>query len=549
MDFGGIAESGDEGAEEALSGAMQLLEPVTQMKRADRSNDGGGEDAWRRPLDAGRAGPYPESYQHFSIMSPPGLQEQCTPPDQMTWQNGNKTSMSLGGQQYFTPASQSAPPAHVELMGHMAPQPHRVDGGQQSHGLQAPFLQQGWQGQPIAYPPGGQGAAPVHPNPLWHMGQAVPLQQSGYGHYPAQWRYGHQSAQSAMPQPAFHAAAHASPAQSAFPPQSFIAPVGMMPPWGMLPAIATMGLFGQNQLPALDKKSELLGHLELVETTLREMGLLWGEAEFLPEAKGRTRNMVNLSLKGVTEIYNRATMKNLQHLTWRQLKELLVREFASPHQLKLDFERHLKNLTFRRPASAFIAAVSEVYYSYRLVFPDSSEGCRRLVDRVLSIVPSPISAKLVGELWDQGVDYQVAVPFASDGVRSTTKTFLSMLERALVKAEIAATYQADGALNRSGAHTSAPQVNLVQQPWLAEWVRGFKGVLYCYGANHKEAVDEALRNDNSLEVKVFRKGRMGPYALLGYKNEAPEVACKSRAFVLKEDSNSTHLDPENQKNL
>ena len=78
-------------------------------------------------------------------------------------------------------------------------------------------------------------------------------------------------------------------------------------------------------------------------------------------------------------------------------------------------------------------------------------------------------------------------------------------------------------------------VKETKKPWLADWCRQFKGVLRCQGSGHREEIEKLVAVDKSIDAKLFRRGKTGPYALVGFRSAPPSLNCQSRPFALKED--------------
>ena len=82
--------------------------------------------------------------------------------------------------------------------------------------------------------------------------------------------------------------------------------------------------------------------------------------------------------------------------------------------------------------------------------------------------------------------------------------------------------------------------------WLEDWIKPFKGVLYCAGPGHRDEVIKACNEDKTLQSKYFHRGRRGPYWLVGYFGETPVLKCFNRPFYLRpQRSNQSFGNPKN----
>ena len=294
-------------------------------------------------------------------------------------------------------------------------------------------------------------------------------------------------------------------------------------------------------MPALQDRLQITDHLEALNETLTEMGYVV-EGHFRPGMTTLVRNLVVDSLKAVPEVQRFASGPGKRHLAWPDLQALLVQEFASIHHIRQELDSKLKSLTLKRPTSAFLSAIREIYHLHSLFYKSDGGMIRSLVNRVLELIPPAISTEIVRELYCIDSDWQRALPFA-EGPR----TFMTLLEMKLSSQEIVENLQ-----RRRANHQSQDKINLVydkKKPWLKDWCDMFQGVLYCNGPNHLEEVERLAEVDRSVEVKIMRKGRSGPYALVGYKGAAPRLSCNNKPFELREREGSDGAQAAISKNL
>ena len=117
------------------------------------------------------------------------------------------------------------------------------------------------------------------------------------------------------------------------------------------------------------------------------------------------RNLVNDSLKNVPEVHRLACDSCYRNLSWSQLKTWLVKEFASPHHVRIEMESKLKALSYKRPCTVFISAVREVYQLHRQFYLSNGDALRRLIERIVDIVPAPVSSFLISKLYSINADW------------------------------------------------------------------------------------------------------------------------------------------------
>jgi len=174
------------------------------------------------------------------------------------------------------------------------------------------------------------------------------------------------------------------------------------------------------------------------------------------------------------------------------------------HKLKSPLDSLAERLRYPKSAcTVFTSAVREVYQLHRQFYLSNSDALRRLIERIVDIVPSPVSSFLISKLYSINADWHSAVPFAEgEGM-----TFMSLLEQRLASAEVADQFQ----------KRQSPVLQVRERkPWLADWCKQFKGVLRCTGAGHREEL-EGLGSSEQFETKFFHRGSFGPYAhMLGY---------------------------------
>jgi hypothetical protein len=300
---------------------------------------------------------------------------------------------------------------------------------------------------------------------------------------------------------------------------------GSQPAAPPAPTFAGLGYLAPAQMtlptPTLTHKLGIRDHLDSVFEILLAMGLAVDD-DFRPDPASRiiARNLVNDSLKNVPEVHRLVCDSGYRNLSWSQLKTWLVKEFASPHHVRLEMDAKLKALSYKRPCTVFTSAVREVYQLHRQFYLSNSDALRRLIERIVDIVPSPVSSFLISKLYSINADWHSAVPFAEgEGM-----TFMSLLEQRLASAEVADQFQ----------KRQSPVLQVRERkPWLADWCKQFKGVLRCTGAGHREEL-EGLGSSEQFETKFFHRGRFGPYALVGYKTTPPTLTCSHKPFLMKE---------------
>ena len=281
-------------------------------------------------------------------------------------------------------------------------------------------------------------------------------------------------------------------------------------------------------MPSLLNKLDIKDHLESLDDILGEMGYL-AEGDFRPEMRSLVRNLVIDSFKNQPEVQRFATGPGKRQLSWKQLQEILISEFASLHQIKAEMDQKLKALTFKRPVSAFISTVREIYHLHRQFYVTDNDSVRRLVDRIVELIPPSAATALVTNMYNVNPDWQVAYPFAE----GKGQTFLALLEKRLASQEVVEQFH-----RPSSRQPQVPSINMVKEtkkPWLADWCRQFKGVLRCQGSGHREEIEKLVAVDKSIDAKLFRRGKTGPYALVGFRSAPPSLNCQSRPFALKED--------------
>jgi len=59
----------------------------------------------------------------------------------------------------------------------------------------------------------------------------------------------------------------------------------------------------------------------------------------------------------------------------------------------------LKSLSFKKPCTVFISAVREVYQLHRQFYLSNTDALRKLIERVVDIVPGPVSQFLITKLY------------------------------------------------------------------------------------------------------------------------------------------------------
>ena len=291
------------------------------------------------------------------------------------------------------------------------------------------------------------------------------------------------------------------------------------------------------ELPRLDSVVELEHHIRQCEAILEEIGMMENE-QLIASHKNRVMSQVRESLKACPEVYTIAQDNVSFAMNWREFRLALTNTFCTPVSLKAERDKQLRELQFTKPYAQFIHNCRKVYFlNLRL----NSEKTGDLVEEVLKKLPRSIRQTIVTKLVSINPEsWHSALPF----YHASQNSLLAMLENVLHTSDIV-----DQLGNQGPKETSQPTtqsrprefVNRIIEPkagsgWLKTWVESFPRVLFCQG---NDFINELMKfkqdEGDRIDVKIFSKGRRGPYGLVGIPKDVEfNLSCYKHDFVLRD---------------
>jgi hypothetical protein len=266
---------------------------------------------------------------------------------------------------------------------------------------------------------------------------------------------------------------------------------------------------------------------------LEERGLVT-DGEFTPGMTANAASAVIESLSRMTEVAAAARDKQRQGLSWRQMQQELLREFASRQQQLDSMNEKMARIKCDRPYASFVSEVKNVYNLHGRLYSDNSDH-RNFVRWLLGIIPLGIAKSTVESLVRVKEDFEL-LPFSR---------IIDEIDRKLQTKETVDRLRigesATGAKAVSSVSPSAPRriatVNQVSESnapkmWQSDWCKTFKVVLYFSGTGHEEELKRVVAANPGLEVRFVPRGKKGPFALLGCPTESvPALSCYDRPFT------------------
>ncbi len=288
---------------------------------------------------------------------------------------------------------------------------------------------------------------------------------------------------------------------------------------------------GDIRLPKLTCAIDVDKHMRECSGVMTEIMYLEKEA-YVSGFQYRATTLFLESVASVPEVYTIAS-EIASSCTWEELRRTLVNAFCSPQALARERHRMLETIQFKRPYAMFLHECRKLHF---LCVKTNKDSDPTMVETVLKKMPAMVQGKVVSKLVSiNPYNWQEALPFYS----TSDSSFLSIVESVLNTTEILAGLQPEEDSFFSMKEPSGTSKKNANSDWLQDWCKQFKRVCFFRGSGFMEELMRIKQaHDADIEVKIFPKGKTGPYGLMGLRKVIDFTSPNFKHdFVLRESKN------------